>query len=119
MTSYPPPPATLEVIAVLQALGDPVRLDLVRQLIEAQAPIACGRFDTTVAKSTLSHHFRILREAGVIETYRDGGNAFNILRTTELEAVFPGLLGAILPQPVRRQARTPNAASRGMTSWAK
>ena len=97
MTSTTQAPASLEVIPVLQALADPVRLDLIRQLSESDAPIACGRFDTTVAKSTLSHHFRILREAGVIATHREGGQALNVLRTKELEAAFPGLLRAILP----------------------
>ena len=101
MTSTRPAPATLDVIAVLNALADPVRLDLVRQLIESDAPIACGRFDTSVAKSTLSHHFKTLRDAGVISTHREGGLALNVLRTAELEASFPGLLGAIFAQ-VRR-----------------
>ncbi|SNS19562.1 transcriptional regulator, ArsR family [Actinomadura meyerae] len=97
MAPPPAPPESLEVIAVLQALADPVRLDLVRQLSESDAPIACGRFDAPVAKSTLSHHFKILREAGVIATHRERGQALNVLRTAELEAAFPGLLGAVLP----------------------
>jgi DNA-binding transcriptional ArsR family regulator len=99
MTSYPQAPESLEVTTVLHALADPVRLDLVRQLSESDRAIACGRFDAAVAKSTLSHHFRILREAGVIATHREGGQALNVLRTTELEASFPGLLHAILPRP--------------------
>ena len=90
-------PAQLEVITVLRALADPVRLDLVRQLASSTAPIACGRFDTRVAKNTLSHHFKILREAGVIATHREGGLALNVLREEELDAAFPGLLKAILP----------------------
>lgn len=98
MTSYPQAPASLDVTAVLHALADPVRLDLVRQLSESTTAIACGRFDTTVAKSTLSHHFKILREAGIIATHRAGGQALNVLRTDELEASFPGLLRAILPR---------------------
>jgi DNA-binding transcriptional ArsR family regulator len=98
MTSQPQAPAALEVIAVLHALADPVRLDVVRQLSESHTAIACGRFDTPVAKSTLSHHFKILREAGIIATHREGGQALNVLRTAEVEAVFPGLLHAILPQ---------------------
>jgi len=93
--------ASLEVTAVLHALADPVRLDLVRQLTESDAAVACGRFDTSVAKSTLSHHFKILREAGIIATHREGGLALNVLRTAELEASFPGLLGAIFPH-IRR-----------------
>jgi DNA-binding transcriptional ArsR family regulator len=96
MTSNPRAAAPLEVTAVLHALADPVRLDLVRQLSESDTAIACGRFDTPVAKSTLSHHFKILREAGIIATHREGGQSLNVLRTTEMEASFPGLLRAIL-----------------------
>ena len=98
MTSNTQAPVSLEVTAVLQALADPVRLELVRQLGESDTAIACGRFDTPVAKSTLSHHFKILREAGIIATHREGGQALNVLRTAEMEASFPGLLRAILPQ---------------------
>jgi len=90
-------PTVLDVTRVLHALADPVRLGLVRQLRSAEDPIACGRFDAPVAKSTLSHHFRILREAGIIATQRDGGRTLNTLRTRELEDAFPGLLDAILP----------------------
>lgn len=86
-----------DVHAVLRALADPVRLDLVRQLRRSDGAIACGRFDTSVAKNTLSHHFKTLREAGVIATHREGGQALNVLRETELDAAFPGLLEAILP----------------------
>ncbi len=88
----------LDVISVLRALADPVRLDLVRQLSRSDAPIACGRFDSRVAKNTLSHHFRILREAGIIATHREGGQSLNVLRTEALDAAFPGLLGAIVPE---------------------
>ncbi len=109
MTPDPLAPAALEVTAVLHALADPVRLDLVRQLSESATAIACGRFDAPVAKSTLSHHFRVLREAGVIVTHREGGQALNVLRTAELEASFPGLLGAVLA-PARRGQRSRRAS---------
>jgi DNA-binding transcriptional ArsR family regulator len=55
-----------------------------RQLRKSDTAIVCGRFDTPVAKSTLSHHFRILREAGIIATYREGGQSLNVLRTPEM-----------------------------------
>ena len=97
-------PPVLDVTRVLHALADPVRFELVRQLRSAEDPIACGRFDTPVAKSTLSHHFKILREAGIIATSREGGRTFNALRTHELEAAFPGLLDAILPAGKRRSS---------------
>jgi DNA-binding transcriptional ArsR family regulator len=98
MTPIPQPPASLEVSAVLHALADPVRLDMVRQLSESGTAIACGRFDTRVAKNTLSHHFKILREAGIIATRPEGGQRLNVLRSAELEASFPGLLRAVLPK---------------------
>lgn len=98
MTSSTQTPVRMEAIAVLQALADPVRLDLVRQLCESDTAIACGRFDTAVAKSTLSHHFKILREAGVIATHREGGQALNVLRAEEIDAAFPGLLHSLFPQ---------------------
>jgi DNA-binding transcriptional ArsR family regulator len=97
-SSWPQAPARLDVTSVLRALADPVRLDLVRQLSESNTPIACGRFETSVAKNTLSHHFRVLREAGIISTYREGGLALNVLRLEEIDATFPGLLGSILPR---------------------
>jgi len=90
-----PSAASLDVATVLHALADPVRLELVRQLRESDAAIACGSFDSPVAKSTLSHHFKILREAGIIATHRDGGKSLNVLRDVELEAAFPGLLHAV------------------------
>lgn len=90
-------PPVLEATRVLHALADPVRLDLVRQLRAAEDPIACGHFEASVAKNTLSHHFKILREAGIISTTKVGGSRLNSLRTSELEEAFPGLLDAILP----------------------
>ena len=89
-------PPVLDVTSVLHALADPVRFELVRQLRYAEDPIACGRFDTPVAKSTLSHHFKILREAGIIATHRDRGRTLNTLRTREIDEAFPGLLDALL-----------------------
>lgn len=96
LNALPEVPTHLDITSVLRALADPLRLELVRQLNQSGAPIACGRFETTVAKNTLSHHFRILREAGVIATHRDGGLSLNVLRTDALDAAFPGLLQAIL-----------------------
>jgi|1186.fasta_scaffold301751_2 DNA-binding transcriptional ArsR family regulator len=93
--TVPQPPATLQATTVLHALADPVRLELVRRLYDERQPIACGTFDAGVAKSTLSHHFRILREAGVIATERQAGRSMNSLRRQELDAAFPGLLRAL------------------------
>src|SRR4051794_4529238 len=94
---------SFDVSTVLRALSDPVRLELVRQLRASDVPIACGTFNVTVAKNTLSHHFKVLREAGVIVTHREGTQAFNTLEEDGLNAAFPGLLDAILPRPGRRR----------------
>lgn len=91
------PPERLEVTQVLHALADPVRLSIVRQLRESAEPIACGNFYVDVAKSTLSHHFRVLRETGVILAWHaDGRTVMNLLREDEINDSFPGLLAAIL-----------------------
>jgi DNA-binding transcriptional ArsR family regulator len=117
-SSLPQTPAQLEVTSVLRALADPVRLDLVRQLSQSDTAIACGRFDTPVAKNTLSHHFKILRETGIIVTHREGGQALNVLREDEIDAAFPGLLNAILPEtrPTAVSPRGRRASSGGETA---
>jgi len=89
------PPEELELSAVLAALSDPIRLQIVAQLA-AQGEMCCGAFGLPITKSTCSHHFRVLREAGVIEQRMVGKNRFNVLRRDELERQFPGLLGAVL-----------------------
>jgi DNA-binding transcriptional ArsR family regulator len=111
MPAVAEPPSVLDVTRVLHALADPVRFELVRQLRSAQDPIACGRFDTPVAKSTLSHHFKILREAGIVATTRDRGRTLNTLRTREIEEAFPGLLDAILPAGKDARTRPPKSAN--------
>lgn len=94
---FPLPPEQLEVTAVLHALADPVRLAIVGQLDASAEPISCGAFDVDVGKSTLSHHFRILREAGVIESVRrDGRTVDNLLRRAAIDQAFPGLLDSVL-----------------------
>ncbi|MBI3478981.1 MAG: helix-turn-helix transcriptional regulator [Nitrosomonadales bacterium] len=92
---YHPPRSKLSLPAILHALSDPTRLDIVRQL--AQTPdLSMGGCDTTVAKSTMSHHFKTLREAGVTRTRIDGVQRFISLRKDDLDARFPGFLDALL-----------------------
>jgi len=86
----------LELTAVLHALSDPQRLRIVRVLAEDAEPRSCGSFDLEVTKSTCTHHFRILREAGVVEQRLQGTSKLNTLRRDDLEARFPGLLDAVL-----------------------
>jgi DNA-binding transcriptional ArsR family regulator len=82
---------------VLQALGDPVRLAIVRGLAAETRPRACGTFAYLgVSPSTLSHHFKVLREAGVIATRADGHQRLNSLARESLDAHYPGLLDSVL-----------------------
>ncbi|MBU3862628.1 ArsR family transcriptional regulator [Streptomyces sp. 4503] len=81
---------------VLAALADPLRRRIVRQLSEGGEAQACGAFDLPVTKSTSTHHFRVLREAGVIAQYYRGNKILSQMRADDLEARFPGLLQAIL-----------------------
>jgi DNA-binding transcriptional ArsR family regulator len=85
----------LDLARVLHALSDPIRLRIVAQLSDGREH-TCGSFGLPVAKSTSSHHFRVLREAGVVATRIDGKNRFNRLERDLLEGRFPGLLDAVL-----------------------
>ncbi len=86
----------IEMPAVLHALSDPQRLQIVRRLAEADGPIQCRGMGLGVSKSTATHHFRVLREAGVITQERLGTSRLNTLRRDDLDARFPGLLDAVL-----------------------
>jgi DNA-binding transcriptional ArsR family regulator len=85
----------LDLASVLHALSDPVRLEIVVGLADGEER-ACGSFDVAVTKSTCTHHFRVLREAGLIRQRQQGTMRLNSLRRDDLEARFPGLLGTIL-----------------------
>lgn len=80
---------------LLGALGDPTRLGIVRILSDG-AERGWGQFSAPVAKSTLSHHLKMLREAGVTQTRQEGTRCYVSLRRDALEARFPGLLPALL-----------------------
>ena len=81
--------------SILHALSDPARLEIVRRLA-AGAEWSCGTFELGLSKATLSHHFRVLREAGVVRTRPDGRKRLLSLRERDLNARFPGLLQAVL-----------------------
>src|SRR5215217_4290166 len=90
-----PAAADLDLSTVLHALSDPVRLGIVRELHGCEGERPCGSFDVPVAKSTLTHHLRVLREAGVIAQRHCGTSRMTALRTDDLEGRFPGLLRAV------------------------
>jgi DNA-binding transcriptional ArsR family regulator len=86
----------IQLPAVLHALSDPQRLHIVRELAADSAPRPCGTLQLDVTKSTMTHHFRVLREAGLIRQERVGTTKLTSLRRDDLESRFPGLLDAVL-----------------------
>jgi DNA-binding transcriptional ArsR family regulator len=94
-------PRDVSLQTALEAVGDPVRRHILRQL--AGVPdwtLACGRFDLPVGKATRSHHFAVLREAGLVEQRDAGTRRLNRLRRPEFDARFPGLLDLVVaPEP--------------------
>jgi DNA-binding transcriptional ArsR family regulator len=96
MSLFQPSQDQLQIADVLHALSDPQRLSIVRSLAEDPTPRRCGSFDLDITKSTLTHHFRVLREAGVIDQREEGTARLNSLRRADLDGRFPGLLDAVL-----------------------
>jgi len=96
MTLLHPTRDELQIANVLHALSDPQRLRIVQSLAASPEPRRCGSFDLDVTKSTLTHHFRVLREAGVIDQREEGTARLNCLRRADLDERFPGLLDAVL-----------------------
>jgi DNA-binding transcriptional ArsR family regulator len=92
---YHPDRDDISLAGVLYALGDPIRLEIVRRLA-SETELACAALDLPVAKSTLSHHFKVLRDAGVLFCRKEGTQHMNSLRRDDLDARFPGLLDVIL-----------------------
>lgn len=103
----------VSLASVLHALSDPVRLDIVLCLSAAGCEMNCISSAKELnslgglSKSTLSHHFRILREAGLVRSERRGVELLNRLRADEIEQRFPGVIRAVL---AARQAETRCAA---------
>src|ERR1043165_3104688 len=84
-----------DVLDILRALSDPTRMTIVRML-RAAPERACGTFPVDVAPSTLTHHFRVLRESGVIREREDGNRRWTAMRDEDLDTRFPGLVEAIV-----------------------
>ncbi|MET9503290.1 ArsR/SmtB family transcription factor [Streptomyces sp. NPDC006259] len=103
-----PHPAREEIRleAVLHALSDQMRLRIVRELAADGDELSCSHFDLPVTKSTTTHHFRVLREAGVVRQVYRGTAKMNGLRRDDLDDLFPGLLGAVLDAAAREALRS-------------
>ncbi len=80
---------------VLNALGDPIRLQIIKNLdLQRETTCSCCKID--LPKSALSHHFKVLRESGLIHVRIDGKQRFLSIRYEDLESRFPGLLNSVI-----------------------
>lgn len=93
--AWHPAPGEMNLIDVMGALSDPIRVGLTRVLADGRER-GWGELRVPVAKSTLSHHLRVLRDAGVTRTRQEGTRCFVELRRGDLDTRFPGLLNAVL-----------------------
>lgn len=107
---YHPERDDIQLSSVLYALSDPIRLSVVAEMKRCgERP--CNYFEVPIAKSTLSHHIRTLREAGIITTRIQGTQRFISVREEDLEARFPGLLNSILEAYEKTQSQEQCAES--------
>lgn len=89
-------PKVVTLENVMKALGDPVRLSVVRQLLDVDCKEkACGTFNYDVTKATFSHHLKILEDAGIIQRRDEGTRKMTTLKLEELQKKFPGLIKLI------------------------
>ena len=99
----------ITVEAILHALSDPVRVAIYAEIAKSDCSQTCSAFlnvsEKAIPKSTLSQHFKALREAGLIRGERRGVEMHNMSRCTEIDAKFPGLLSSILKAYIS-QAKT-------------
>jgi DNA-binding transcriptional ArsR family regulator len=93
----------MTLAAVMAALSDPVRVQIVRGLAASEER-TCGEFDLGISKATRSHHFKVLREAGLTHTRSEGTHRHLSLRREDVDARFPGLLDAVLAAAEREAA---------------
>jgi len=110
-----PNKADITLAGVLHALGDPIRLEIVRNLAAHGERCCSSTVERDLPKSTLSHHIRVLRDAGLIRMRKEGVYFVNTLRRDELDERFPGLLASVLdaacaaPGPRRADVEQPAA----------
>jgi DNA-binding transcriptional ArsR family regulator len=86
----------VKITDIMYALSDPARVEIVRMIAAEGRPMTCGELNSDRPKSSMSHHFKILRDSGIIETRIEGKEHLNSLRVGELEKKFPGLLKTII-----------------------
>ncbi len=93
----PTVPLELDLVQVLQAMSDPQRLAMLKVLADGEwHPCGAGEWATGLHKSTISHHLKVLREAGLFEGQQHGRNKYGRLRRETIDQHFPGLLDGVL-----------------------
>lgn len=102
---FHPDKNSISLAGVLYALGDPVRLEIVKRVAERGELPCCEVTDQAIAKSTLSHHFKILRDSGVLYCRKEGTQHMNSLRREDLDDRFPGLLAVVLQATGKEMAQ--------------
>ncbi len=119
-----PERSEIHLEGVLHALSDPLRLRIVRELAEAGAERRCGSFEHAVTKSTMTHHFKVLREAGLIRQRQEATLRLTSLRREDLDPVYgagirPAASTRSSPRRSMRSARIvpPSVAARPQLSW--
>ena len=91
----------VELTDIMYALADPTRLEIVLMLAHAGKKLKCGEINLNRPKSSMSHHFKILRSAGLVETLIEGTEHMNSLRLEEVESKYPGVLSAVLKSAIK------------------
>ena len=92
---FEPELANVTLETAMQALADQTRIEIIR-VLASEGERVCGTLDLGLSKATRSHHFKILREAGITHTRTEGTTRNVSLRRDEFEARFPGLLEAVI-----------------------
>ncbi|KXO96467.1 ArsR family transcriptional regulator [Tsukamurella tyrosinosolvens] len=109
--------AAVPLHTVLSALADPVRLEMVRRLHRERRALVCAELYDGVTKATASHHFKVLREAGLTRRDDLGATARQLLLIDEVSAAYPGLLEAVL-RAAEREAAEREGADRAVSEPA-
>ncbi len=94
---FHPPKEDISLFTILYALSEPLRFSIIEQLINGEE-LTCGtfKFSSSRGKSTMTHHFKVLRDAGLIQTRIDGREHYTSLRKEDIDQRFPGLLNALM-----------------------
>jgi DNA-binding transcriptional ArsR family regulator len=120
---FHPPIEEVTVEGILHALSDPVRVAIFADLATSNSVFNCSNFlcvsERQIPKSTLSHHFKALREAGLIRAERRGVEMHNTSRCPEIEGRFPGLIAAILNAHKVQSESTKSAGQKRATRKEK